>query len=174
MSLIVVEGCDGSGKSTLLENARIEIRKRYFVQVRHSCRPLELGDAIHFMRTVNYAAGRLPVMADRHPLISEPIYGPILRGTHLFESHFNYSKPHFRYETLRDFVARIIYCRPSLETVRRNIMVNPQLAGVAEKIESLYAAYDQTMEEISRYVSVFTYDYQLQTVSLEQLFFGDV
>lgn len=174
MSLIVVEGCDGSGKSTLLENARIEIKKRYFLQTRHSCRPLELGDALHFMRTARYTAGLLPLMVDRHPLISEPIYGPILRGSHLFESHLNLSRPHFRYEELRDSVTRIIYCRPSLEAVRRNISVQPQLAGIAEKIDLLYEAYDRTMEELSTYVQIVMYDYQLQTTPLEQLFFGDV
>lgn len=178
MSLIVVEGVDASGKSTLLENSRIQIPKRYFVLLRHSCRPLSLSHAIQFMRMSMFGSDvGLEVIADRHPLISEPIYGPILRGSHLFEEHFTYHSEAGRGEYLKRNVARVIYCRPPVEIMKENISRNPQLEWVEERFDILLAAYDKQIELLRDYygVPVVTYDWTTyDKPPLEQLFFGDI
>lgn len=173
MSLIVVEGVDASGKSTLLETSRLEIKKRYFVLVRHSCRPLELGDALQFMRMVNGSSQYLDVIADRHPLISEPIYGTIIRDGHLFANHFNYDNPEYRANTLSSSVDRIIYCRPPVEVMREHIDKNPQLEWVKERFDQLVEAYDETMSYLQdEGVDVVWHDWTTYLGTLENLFFG--
>lgn len=173
MSLIVVEGVDGSGKSTLLENARIEIPKRYFIQIRHSCRPLDPYHILNLLDLIQDYGETLDVMLDRHPLISEPIYAALLRpGTDLTVQSGHWPDFESRAKHLQVTVDRIIYCRPSLESVKRNIAVQPQLAGIAEKIEELYDWYDRAMVSYSQYLPVLTYDYKLQDRTLADLFFG--
>lgn len=174
MALVVVEGIDASGKSTLLENARIQISRRYFVLMRHSCRPLQLSHAIQFMRTLRYGCDiGLDIIADRHPLISEPIYGPILRGEHLFQDHFIYGEPEGRNQYLRHNVGRIIYCRPPDHVIEANLGNRPQLEGIKEKIWDLLDKYDHRMTELSENgIPVFLYDYTTHTGPLVELFFG--
>lgn len=175
MSLIVVEGVDASGKSTLLENARLDIKKRYFVIARHSQRPYVLSDALHFMRATKYASDlcALDLICDRHPLISEPIYGPLLRGGHLFESHGEYCEPEARAGYFADNVERIIYCRPPDHIIEENLGRLPQLAGIKEKIWELLDAYDKEMAELMKCgIPVIVYDYTIFSGSLADLFFG--
>ena len=175
MSLIVVEGCDGSGKSTLLENARIEIPKRYFLQVRHSCRPLSPVHIRDFLTMVEPAGEYLNIMIDRHPLISEPIYANILRGGNdLTLQYPDWLTFEDRAKHLARTVNRVIYCRPSFEAIRRNVSVNPQLAGVVDKLPFLVEAYDRTMRDLLKDVPVIHFDYQFQDRTLEELFFGKI
>lgn len=173
MSLIVVEGVDGSGKSTLMENARLEITKRYFIQVRHSCRPLSIAHLNNLLSVVEHARDYVDVMLDRHPLISEPIYAGLLRpGTDLTIHADRWKTFEDRAVHLAHTVERIIYCRPSLEAVKRNVSVNPQLFGVVDKIDALYECYDRAMDAYGRFLPVVEYNYQIQDCQLVDLFFG--
>ncbi len=170
MSLIVVEGVDASGKSTLLENARLQIPKRYFILMRHSCRPLKLSDIDGFMDTGAYAERQgLDVIVDRHPLISEPIYGPILRGVNLAAPYTN--------ERIRSILSlyteRIIYCRPPVHMMLENLDKNPQLEWVIPRFQELLAAYDERMDSLKlQGIKVVWYDWTSYKGTLEQLFFG--
>lgn len=170
MSIIVVEGVDASGKSTLLENARLEIKKKYFVLLRHSQRPYTPHDVMDFLDLIENTI--LPnLVVDRHPLISEPIYGPILRGENLvagFEDKDSATK------RLKHTIERIIYCRPPAYQIKENLHRLPQLKGVKENIQNLIEAYDQRMVELEKAgMKVFHYDYTDPDVSLVDLFFGD-
>lgn len=167
MSIIVVEGVDGSGKSTLMENARLAIKKRYFVLVRHSCRPLHIRDAIHFKNMAESFAG--DIIVDRHPFISEPIYGPILRNENLVGEY----SPREINDNLRSTVDRIIYCRPPFPEIEKNIERLPQLAGVKDKLTQLVEAYDDRMMELeSAGIPVHWYNYTCDATDLETMFFG--
>lgn len=168
MSLIVVEGVDASGKSTLLENSRLHIKNRYFALLRHSCRPLSLLDVNAFLGLIR--CNPVDLVVDRHPLISEPIYGKILRGHDLTEEIVNSD------EILHKTVDRIIYCRPPVSLIRQNLDNKPQLALVKENINSLVVAYDHKMAALSRAgIAVYEYNYSARgTKDLESLFFGEV
>jgi hypothetical protein len=169
MSLIVVEGVDGSGKSTLLENARLEIKKKYFVIARHSCRPLSAADIIGFLRLAEMSAP-FPVICDRHPLVSEPIYGNLLRGSDITDLVM-ISSVH-KIDRLKRTVDRIVYCRPSYGQIRENVGKLPQLAGVIEKLPDLVEKYDEAMRTYERNgIRVVRYDYNWKT-DLNELFFG--
>jgi hypothetical protein len=173
MSIIVVEGVDASGKSTLLEEARGEIRGKYFLLLRHSCRPFNTRDVSYFL-SILYPFSRdsqFSIVVDRHPLISEPIYGPLLRNGDITSVWSDSTKLQY----LLDTVERIIYCRPTREVIRENIDKNPQLAGVKDKLEDLIGTYDQMMSSLKQSgIKVISYDYQHPIYPLHDLFFGDI
>ena len=168
MSLIVVEGVDASGKTTLLENLR-SIRGKYFLEVRHSCRPLKSSDIIRLMQTVRNMSDVLDVVLDRHPLISEPIYGPILRNKDLTADLYNMDN---RDRKLLSTVKRVIYCRPPEKSIFENLSNRPQLKGVLENIHQLIEAYDNRMKELrQKGLDIVVYDYHVLT-DFEHLLYG--
>lgn len=173
MPIIVVEGVDGSGKTTLLDKLRLSNGpRRYYNLIRHSCRPLKPNDVYDFLTWIEERAmaGTPHRIVDRHPLISEPIYGPILRG----EDLTNFTKS-YRLARLKMSVDKVIYCCPPLETIKKNLSVQPQLEGVARRIEELVAAYDDAMRELTaNKVTVIYYDYTAEdaTTDFDGMFFS--
>ena len=180
MSILTVEGVDGSGKTTLLRNLR-EQSKTYFWVASSSGRPKtvnEIHEAVHLIGQATYL--KMPVICDRFPLISEAVYGPVLRGRCLLDE-----VSELKLVALTAFlteVDRIIYCRPPIEVIRKNITTSalPQLAGVAEHLDELVKRYDTLMDSFQDQVRVFPYNYvtdsmrvpKFSPVSLEELFFG--
>lgn len=173
MGLVIVEGCDASGKSTLIEQLRLE-SKKYFWVVRSSGPPRtypEVADAISWLTRSSHSGP--PIVCDRHPLISEPIYGLVLRGKNLLAGHFSESDIR---EHLLDSVDRIIYCRPPTEQILLKIGHQAQLKGVPDNLERLIQVYDQTMEFLEKHFGVVVkhYDYTVDTseAKLVSLFGG--
>lgn len=174
MSIVIVEGVDGSGKTTLLRNLRQQ-SKTYFWIAASSRRPKtqdELQEAVFWVAQCAYL--KLPVLCDRFPLISEPVYGPVMRGENILEQ--------FRTRIQKDFlevfegVNRIIYCRPSKDTIRQNLVSSalPQMAGVVEKLGTLIGRYDDIMDSLGDTVPILVYDYVNTRRPLEELFFGKI
>lgn len=156
MPNILIEGPDGAGKTTLTEMLRQRIKRRYFVMVRHSCRPYTEEDVLRFCRLMFAIPPSLTAIIDRHPLISEPIYGPILRGKDLIAN----IGVKARYQMIRDQASAIVYCRPGLGTIKERLKDQPQLAGVDAKITDLVAEYDHVMLELERFgIPVYYYDW---------------
>lgn len=166
MSIIVVEGVDASGKSTLMENLRTV--PGYFLLIRHSCRPLKVFDLMRFLKFIENEASSMMLVVDRHPLISEPIYGPLLRRNNLVERVFT---PNQVVQRLEKTISRVIYCRPPKEAILHNLNNRPQLTGVNEHIHQLLDDYDQLMMKLSNLIPVVNYDYTVPT-DLKQLLFG--
>lgn len=170
MSIIVVEGVDASGKSTLLENIR-SIPKKYFLLIRHSCRPLVPRDILDFLVFIEEERRENPLwkVVDRHPLVSEPIYGPLLRNEDLSLKLFTKDQSLRRLERT---VERIIYCRPPLELIQKNLGNRPQLAGIDSNIGKLLDLYDARMDELRKHVDVVPYDYT-KPIDFKKLVFGE-
>jgi broad-specificity NMP kinase len=81
MGLIVIEGPDGSGKSTLAQRLRDEC-DRYMWFLRASTYPRDLLELQGAVDLLHYAKMmRFPTVTDRHPIISEMIYGHVRRGS---------------------------------------------------------------------------------------------
>ena len=169
--IYVVEGPDGSGKSTLMEQLRATAGKRYFVMMRHSCRPLIEADALRFYDILARANGKLDVVVDRHPMVSDSIYGPILRGTGLLGKY----SVHKLISMLELSCTRIVYCRPPEKTIRANLDKQPQLAGVNDKISLIIDAYDRCMRTLATKscIKVEQYDWTTDTRTPSQVVFGD-
>lgn len=172
MPLIVVEGVDGSGKTTLIQNFRQATSKHSLI-ISRSGPPSCKEDLLTTLYGItNLGRREVPIIVDRHPLISEPIYGPIIRGK-------SYVDPPFNRENALEYVAatahRVIYCKTDLETAQRASRRERQMDGVHDKYWALYQAYDKYMESLRRLgLRVIDYDWTQphNTPDLNSLFLG--
>jgi hypothetical protein len=118
-TVIVVEGPDGAGKTTFIELLKgytnLEVAPR--VVSKDAEAMVDLREWVH----ENVRAGWQELIFDRHRLISEPIYGPVLREE--FEPGF--SSLSWFYAMLEKFYACkpvIVYCLPPFDVVWKNVM----------------------------------------------------
>lgn len=141
--MLIVEGPDGAGKTTLVNSLcsffELEVRPRSSTSDHGPVG--ELGDWIDRDFTSNVHVG----VYDRHPLISETIYGPLIRPSQsdllgmgpvedLFEMLYSTSP------------LLIIYCLPPVAAVRVNVAktheaTTAHLEGVLKYTDALYDLY---------------------------------
>ena len=132
--MIIVEGPDGCGKTTLLEKLRHDLKL--------NLRP-RFADSITgpypdvFDRVAaDFASGvERDHLYDRHPSISEVIYGQVLRGGY---------DPRFSDPVIDlglDHEPLIIICAPDYRTALDNVMSSDQMSGVAEKFNQIWEGY---------------------------------
>lgn len=136
--MLVVEGPDGGGKTTLIkllsEELGLPVAPRVVSQGTEAM--VDLKDWVDN----NLEEGFQPVIFDRYRLISEPIYGPILRDQ---------AQPGFdditwlgpRIKRFYDLDPIIIYCLPSYDLVEDNVISDPNNAAVKFDIAAIYSAY---------------------------------
>ena len=151
--MIIVEGPDGSGKSTLVELIR-QKSHRFFWLMRPSGPPKSRQDILRTLHWVRLRQPELSILLDRHPAISEPIYGPRLRGLNKIP---DFDSPEGR-KILLWGTNVIVYCRPALPVIVSNCFSSFQLEGVREQIEDIVGAYDRMMQELSASFRVLKYD----------------
>lgn len=172
MTIIVVEGVDGAGKSTLIRNLR-GVSKQYFWTLNASGPPHSTDQVMRAIDEIDDLIHGSPTnwVFDRHPLISEPIYGKILRG----KSYLDDINP-VTYRSLLSSFTKVIYCRPPFDVVEEESKHERQLAGIHEKLRTLYDAYDEAIESLRTHtqVPIVTYDWTLrgENPNLNQLFWG--
>lgn len=142
---MLVEGLDSSGKTTLAN----QIASFFKTEVRHDLGPKTFHDMSEWMLEqvpiINH--GGPVAVYDRWPLISEGVYGPLLRGKSEFDqlsstavaasALWDYYTGHYR--------VVIIYCNPGLERIRETLENNEQMHGVADNLNHLYGAYEEQM-----------------------------
>jgi thymidylate kinase len=173
MSIVIVEGPDGSGKTTLIRRLR-EGSQRYFVTVSFSGPPKrvwQIQSVLHWIEQSIYLD--VPIICDRFPLISESIYGPILRGKNLLDETED-SNLRAATEIIRR-VTKIIYCRPPIPIIRENVVHStiPHLLGVLENLNKIVEQYDELMDLLRDETTIETYDFTDERVikPVEELFF---
>lgn len=136
--MIIVEGPDGGGKSTLVK----QMQDRYGLRVAPRVVSKETTAMVDLKDWVenNLEEGPQWLLFDRHRLISETIYGPIIRG--YAEDGFDsvtgmmlWMKRFYELEPL------IIYCMPPYRMVSANVRDDPDNTAVAWRIEAIYQAY---------------------------------
>lgn len=139
--MIVVEGPDGAGKTTLIR----DIRQFFNIPVapRVVSKGAEAMTDLKVWTENNVSLSFHKMIYDRHRLISEPIYGSVLRD--YFEPGFG--DPEWLWKMYRKFYTQanplIIYCLPSWEVVEKNVAndTEDQPDHVRAKIRSIYAQY---------------------------------
>lgn len=147
--MIIIEGMDGSGKTTLAQQLSFRLGnvpiKRFvtsggptnydLVVERTKATLTELHDQV----TQNQ---RPVVIYDRFPLISEAVYGPILRGRNHFGDEWD-----SLIESLLALDPIVIYCRPGIKYIMQNIRetADNQMEGVVSMARELIDAYDELM-----------------------------
>lgn len=144
--MIIVEGPDGSGKDTLIDRLlhdfRIDLIRGPRAVKSSTSGPVDnLGDWMitdfdswRYRETCN--------IYNRYPLISEPIYGPRLRGH--FQPGFLDTKNLLT--PLVSKLALVIFCLPPLELVTQNVSKERDMPGVAQNIKSIYRDYEATQK----------------------------
>lgn len=158
--MIIVEGPDGAGKTTLIktlvEATGLPVAPRVVSKDAEA-----MVDLVKWTED-NVQAGFQPLIFDRHRLISEPIYGPVLRA----ELTPEFMDTEWFYTQLDNLYACnpfIIYCLPSIHTVWANIMSNDDNAIFHSRmgtIQAIYGAYlNKGMTESIFRNRTFTFDY---------------
>lgn len=138
--MIIVEGMDGSGKTRLVERLKKDLGIEQAQRASTS-----VGGPVPAVfdwasRDVHGWQSRNVQVYDRHPFISELIYGPIVRGK--LDSQF------FGYEGFRKMRAfrqmtLVIYCKVPWETTLENLQNDDaiQMAGVLDNSKRLWLMY---------------------------------
>jgi hypothetical protein len=135
--MIVVEGPDGGGKTTLIRYLTVAFR----IPVAPRVVSKEAEALIDLKVWVEQDNEMCPeLIYDRHRLISEPIYGPILR--HRTEPGFD--DPDWLGAQLQDFYDRHmfhIFCIPPKEVIWGNIKDDESNKVVKDKWARIYDLY---------------------------------
>jgi len=163
--IIIVEGMDGTGKTTLVQQLahRLGVQPSKFVG---SLGPsddyrLVLVDRtiseIHELEIASAEGRAIKRLYDRFPLISEAVYGPVLRGRNCFGGLYYPLR-----SRLLALKTVIIYCRPDRDVIQANVQQAPQMSGVLEHFSKLLDAYDKlfvelTYSPVNSYITVFDY-----------------
>lgn len=144
MRHLILEGPDGGGKTRLAEAIlskfpQLTMGKKASTSLKGPIHNLAAWTTTQF-QVMDTAL--TPMVYDRHPVISEPIYGPIARGK--AQPGFGPSRPNPWLSTARlNLYSRsfVIWCIPTLEQVHKAVADSRDMPGVTENISAIYAAY---------------------------------
>ena len=155
--MILVEGTDGTGKSTLISQLSEELNIPIHARASHS---VDGPVANLFEWTYNdvHTWPEQPLsIYDRHPLISEPIYGTLCRGK-IAEGLTGY--PATTLTRILHRHALLIVCQPEdFSVVQANAQKEAQMEGVISNLQQIYWAYDGILATYPLYGKTFRYDY---------------
>jgi hypothetical protein len=141
MTVIVFEGPDGSGKTGAIN----DVHKRFNLPMMNRASSSVDGPILNLSEWVDHFfdtwTNQSYTLLDRHPLISELIYGPICRGRLTGE----FANPHWLRSRVQEFRQKcvVIWCLPPIERVQFNVSQGdkPQMSGVAANIDRIYWSY---------------------------------
>lgn len=141
--MIIIEGPDGAGKSWLVKQLSNELGiPQHERAVRDRLGPHDVeGTTLWDWAVRDVASWETSdvFLYDRHPLVSEYIYGPVTRGR---------MAPGFTHPSAQGVRQQIeqqcllIVCLPPLEVVLENIQKEEQMEGVQENATILYGLYE--------------------------------
>lgn len=136
--MIILEGVDGSGKTNLLG----ELSKDLMIPVHKKASSSITGPVKNLWEWVEEDVNTMHrqrfQIYDRHPLISELIYGPIARE--LIDDRFYSMEGQELCRRFRGAVL-VIFCDPGIMEVKKNIHVTKHMTGVSEHWRQIYLMY---------------------------------
>lgn len=170
--MIIVEGPDGAGKTTLLrqlqEDLELEIAPR--VVSKDAQAMVDLKQWV----VNNTLKGWQPLLFDRHRLVSELIYGPILRPATPEPGFNDLAWLHEAMNRFRGCEPTIIYCLPPWPVVWSHVEQDEDNRLFHTKkhkyaLQQIYWLYHNKIAmDMSRYPSTtYVYDYTAQFASLK-------
>lgn len=157
--MLIVEGPDGSGKSTLCRELSLALD--WPVADRVVDKDTNALQDLTAWTEANVNKGFQGTIFDRHRLVSEPIYGPIMRRGPVDQRGL------YKLDWMEDMMIRfmhcdpiIIFCLPPFEAVVKNLDNDPDNLAVSGKIDAVYRSYVSAVPLWSRTgVLTFVYDY---------------
>jgi len=140
--VIIVEGPDGAGKTTLIQKLQYDfpyvmIHPRFCTSKGGPVE--ELSVAVYNDYAEQARSRSRSVLYDRHPIISEYIYGHDIPGRQV--------DPEFLTGGMAIIAGRIIdaalvvWCRPPLSILQLNLDPEHEMPGVYENIAQIYESY---------------------------------
>lgn len=138
--MIIVEGPDGSGKDTLIQRLMTDVPELVLGPraVNNSLKgPVSNLNTWMLKDYLEWKHEPATRVYNRYPIISEPIYGTIIRG---------YMQPGFYSiaRLLNDYIAReslVIICLPPVSELNKNVSPERDMPGVTELINELWSEY---------------------------------
>jgi hypothetical protein len=158
--MIIVEGPDGSGKTTLLKQLAAEFPD-IPIAPRVVSKDAEAMVDLKQWTEENVAKGWQDTFYDRHRLISEPIYGAVLRDS----PEPGFDDFSWMFVSLLTFYTAcspiVIYCLPPLEVVLSNLEGDADNEVINPKASVIYAAYVAALSRdyLFRPTRTLIYDY---------------
>ena len=151
--LVILEGADGSGKTSLATRIRKDIDE-YMLLLRSNGPPHTLGQLANVIGVLNTLRdSSVPVITDRNPVISEYVYGPIIRGKCMHGLTIEQMGRWFK-------TTMIIHCRPNFQALAAGVRKEVQMEGVVLNHRTIIKAYDDLMGHLEREgVYIKRYDY---------------
>jgi hypothetical protein len=156
--MIIVEGPDGAGKTTLIRQMMERYQDGLTIAPRVVSKDAEAMVDLRQWVNTNLDEGPQYKIFDRHRLISEFIYGPVLRT----EQQPGFDSVTWVWHSLRRFQQMrpvLIYCIPPLEAVMANIAGDEDNQVVWNHIMGIYTAYLQRATLDALNAGAIIYDY---------------
>lgn len=177
--MIIVEGPDNSGKSTLIQQLLKDYSISLFLTSKGPIHNLKCFEE-RVLDVINHL-GSYSYIMDRCPLLSEEVYGPILRSKNLIDE-LEYPSYYRRklYSSLSQGETFLIYCRPPKPILLdfKNHQVKEHdtqehLNNIILKAESIIEAYDTIVGPIANFIYDYTSPeaYNLLTKTLNERYF---
>lgn len=141
MPLVITEGPDGSGKSFLCQKL-LKDTGHPTLLIKRSGPPGPI-ETVAFMAKwiADQSYSGLNILCDRHPVISEAIYAPVVRKA---------PGPHWQVEeaasAMRGKDLLLVYCRTWDASMVAGAHVEEQMEGVHENYGPLVKEYDRWMD----------------------------
>ena len=150
---VLVLGMDNTGKTTLCNY----LKEKQEFKLINSCGPHKTKEQMEKFIYENLSKEGYLVF-ERFCYFDEMVYGKILRN----ESKFSFS------DSITDFILNsgvtIIYCRPSIETIK-NWQNREQMNGVIDKADELIERWDKVIRKARKLgFKVIKYDYKKHNV----------
>ena len=137
--MIIVEGPDGGGKTRLIDT----LSQQFSLPTSPRVVSKDTEAMVDIKRWVheNLEAGPQAMLFDRHRLISEPIYGAILRPEIRDDFRQPWKLVDYYRRFYKDCQPLILYCLPPYGVVEANIAYDPDNDRVREHIKTIYDLY---------------------------------
>ena len=137
--MILFEGPDGAGKTSLINRLVSELK---LPRAGRACTseggPVDDLFAWAWVDINSWRDQTFIKAYDRHPLVSEYVYGPVIRGQAAEGFHSQAAADMRKYLEAHTFT---VFCMPPLDVIETNLRVSKQMRGVDEHIEEIYMAY---------------------------------
>lgn len=140
MRVIILEGMDGTGKSGLARRLSADLN----LPIHERASSSKAGPVSNLFEwaehDVNTWETQDLAIYDRHPLVSEYIYGPVTRGT--IDNRF-ISAPGMDISSMFSNSSVVVFCDPGWDEVINNLARSKdmQMAGVMDNSRRLHLLY---------------------------------